>query len=320
MNYVITSSPGNSGGGAVHDYLCGRNDFESPTNGEEIRIICDPYGIENLYQNFYDNFSINNAAESLFQFQKYCEDLNQDKLLNSRKVYGGKFYSLVSKYIKEIKKMEYIGLPQYKKISLKSLDKIENKINIKLFKHKHNQYKSYKMILPVQKDLFIKLSKNFLYNFFKSKIKSINKKNIILDQATNYWNPSIAFKYFDNLKIIKINRDPRSIFYSMKWRSSSAYPGYDVKLFIEWYKNLLKINKDISSKNNKNIMQINFEDFILKFDESTKKINKFLNIKKINNINFNIEKSKRNVFKAKDFLSKYEMSLLEKNFKNDLLW
>ena len=49
-------------------------------------------------------------------------------------------------------------------------------------------------------------------------------------------------------------------------------------------------------------MQINFEDFVLKFDSSTEKINKFLNIKRIKNINFDLENSKI-ILKLKNFLA-----------------
>ena len=316
-------SPGNSGGGAIHDYLLSREDFASPCHGEEMRLISDPYGIENLYQNFYNNFSINNAAESIYQFKKYCENLNNlktDKLKKSKKVYGENFLDLSFNYIKEIKKIEYIGLPQYKRISLNQIEKFKSKINIKIFKKKYNEYKSFKMILPVEKELFIIKTKKLFINFFKSKINNIKNKNIILDQATNYWKPSIAFKYFDNLKIIQVNRDPRSIFYSMKSRGSFAYPGYDINLFIRWYKNILKIKNQINRKHKKNIMQINFEDFVLKFKSSSEKINKFLNIKKLKNTNFDLKKTKKNVSKAKNLLEKDEIKLLERNFKDDLLW
>ena len=56
MKIIITVSPGNSGGGAVHDYLLSRKDFVSPFQGEEFRLINDPYGIDNLHQNLFKNF------------------------------------------------------------------------------------------------------------------------------------------------------------------------------------------------------------------------------------------------------------------------
>ena len=50
---VIVVSPGNSGGGVIHDYLLSRKDFFSPFQGEEFRLITDPYGLENLHKKTY---------------------------------------------------------------------------------------------------------------------------------------------------------------------------------------------------------------------------------------------------------------------------
>ena len=60
--YVVTVGSGNSGGGAIHDYLSHREDFISPFYGHEFRLINDPDGIDNLYNNLFNNFSINNSA------------------------------------------------------------------------------------------------------------------------------------------------------------------------------------------------------------------------------------------------------------------
>ena len=42
---VIVASPGNSGAGAIHDYLLSRKDFVSPFFSQELRFINDPQGL-----------------------------------------------------------------------------------------------------------------------------------------------------------------------------------------------------------------------------------------------------------------------------------
>ena len=46
---TIVISPGNSGGGAVFDYLRSRGDFISPFQTEEFRMVADPDGLNDLY-------------------------------------------------------------------------------------------------------------------------------------------------------------------------------------------------------------------------------------------------------------------------------
>ena len=57
---------------------------------------------------------------------------------------------------------------------------------------------------------------------------------------------------FDNLKIIVVTRDPRSVFYSMKFRGSYAYPGYDIEKFVKWYDEIFSKQK-LLQKQQKNI-------------------------------------------------------------------
>mgnify|MGYP003307834860 CR=1 FL=1 len=80
-------------------------------------------------------------------------------------------------------------------------------------------------------------------SIFKSNCKNFKNKNIILDQATSFWKPEIANNYFDNLKVVIVTRDPRSVFYSMKFRGSYAYPGYNLEKFVRWYDEIFKKQK-----------------------------------------------------------------------------
>ena len=138
-----------------------------------------------------------------------------------------------------------------------------------------------------------------------------------MDQSVSYWRPDNFFKYFNNLKVIIINRDPRSIYYSMKSRNSKAYPSTDVKTFTNWYK---KIREEQSKSKNKNIYFIQYENFLNKFEIESKKLNNFLKINQKIKSKFNLENSKKNILKAKFNLNKKELKYLEKELKKYLVW
>jgi len=319
---VIVSSIGNSGGGAIHDYLLSRQDFVSPFLGEEFRLISDPYGLENLHLNLYENFSLNNSSEAFINFRKYCfylKNLKSSKN-NNRLIYGKKFSNLVLEYLRNIERLTYKGIPQFKSISLDYNKKLSFKLKKKLFGIKNHEHNFYKMTLPIGEKKFINHTKKFLISIFRSNIKNLKNKNIILDQSTNFWRPEISFKYFDKLKIIMVSRDPRSVFYSMKFRQSYAYPGYDIKTFVIWYKEVMKKKKYIKKKYKNSILEIKFENFIQKFSSETKKIERFLNLKKKIKNSFDFEFSKKNMFKAKNNLSKDELNFIKKELKNYLQW
>ena len=115
-----------------------------------------------------------------------------------------------------------------------------------------------------------------------------------------------------------ITRDPRSIFASIKSRKSLSYPGHNINIFIDWYQSI--ISRIRSFKNAKNILLIKYENFIINHDSESKKLLKFLKIKKINKNRFNIDDSRKNIYKADNVLTKKEKHLIETKLKKYLQW
>ena len=106
----------------------------------------------------------------------------------------------------------------------------------------------------------------------------------------------------------------------MRSRQSFAYPGYDINLFVEWYDYMIKKKNILSKKYKKNIIELNYEKFLYNFDLESKKLNKFLRIDNKKNNNFNLENSKKNVYKAEKFLSKKDQDFIKKKLKKYLKW
>jgi len=316
---VIVVSPGNSGGGAIHDYLLSRNDFVSPFQGEEFRLIIDPYGINNLNEKLFKEFSLNNSSEAFNQYEKYCFNLQKLKSTkNQKKIYGNNFYNLSKKYLKTISLISYKGIPQFKSISLNYKKNFTFKFKKKFLGYKNHEHGNYEMKIPVSKKRFDYETKSYLASIIKSNCKNLKKKNIILDQATSFWKPEIANNYFDNLKIIVVTRDPRSVFYSMKFRGSYAYPGYHIEKFVKWYDEIFSKQK-LLQKQQKNIINIKFEKFF-NDDDYKLKLEKFLKIPSIKPKKFDFDFTKNNIYKAKYGLSKNELNFIKKKLKKYLQW
>lgn len=319
MKVVTVVSAGLSGAGAISDYLLSRKDFVSPFKKNpdykqdyEFRILHDPFGIEHLYKNFYENFSINNAAFAYYQFKNYTENLkNLKDVKTKKKIYSNLFFSELTKYINNIVSVSYYGLPQHYRIQMKNFDRIKWKL-ININQNKFAQETSfYKMIIPVSEKKFINFTRNFLKKMINIHNPSM-KKNVVVDQGTNFWDPNCVNKYYENSKIIQVLRDPKAIFSSMKNRKSLSYPSNDIKLFVKWFIEMQKFRK---KNQEKKILQVKFEDFILKHDITKKKINKFLNIKDLKT-NFDYSNSKSNLLNYKKRLSLKEINYINKNLSS----
>lgn len=324
MNVVITIGTGNSGCGVAHDFLENNTNYDNPFKSKEFRLIDDPDGILSLFHNFYRNYSINNISNAIFRFEKYVHNLTKLKTRVNGKgenIYKKEILTLSKSYIENITTLNYNALPEFMSIQTNYFIRKYFNIKRKLLKTNYNP-SSFKMYLPVKEEVFFQQTKIFLSKIIKLHSKK-NNDYILLDQAFNMWNFKNVFSYFDKVKVVLITRDPRGIFYSMKSRQSAAYPGHNIKLWVKWYKFIIKkfenYKKNIDAKHKKDILEIKFENFVQNYEKEQIKLLNFVSTKKIHE-KFNIKKSKLNAFKAKYKLSNFEESYIKKKLKKYLRW
>ncbi len=308
MKSVIVLGSGNSGAGAIKDYLMSREDFQSPLQDQEFRIITDPDGVHDLYINLYKNFSINNAANALHNFILFINNCYRSRLNRKRKLYSKKIITLTEKYINNIIKVEYNGAPRFYLDKIDSFKKINFYFSRFILKKNAKKIKLLKMIIPVNEKKFLKYTEAYILEILKLSKNFNSKKKIVLEQGGNFWNPiSSTIFYGNKRKVIVVSRDPKAIFSSMRNRNSLSYPGNNIKIFVEWYKNIMtKVDK----KQHKKVIKIRYENFFKNFKTESKKLCKLLGVS--NNINnkFDLEKTLKNLYKYKKFLSTKEINYI----------
>ena len=311
MKTIIVLGSGNSGAGAIRDYLMTRQDFQSPFGKQEFRIINDPDGLNDLYLNLYENFSINNAANAVYNFFLFINNSYNSRLNKRKKIYNKNIISLTKNYISKIIKVEYNGAPRFYLDKINNIKKVNFYFSRFVLKKNAKNIKLLKMIVPVSKKQFLKYTQNYIFNIFK-KTKNFNlKKNIVIEQGGNFWKPvSSTIFYGNDRKIILVSRDPKAIYSSMKNRNSLSYPGNDIKIFVKWYKNImLKKDKIQHSK----IIKVEFEKFFGNFKIESKKLCRLLKIKNDINHKFVLENTVKNLYKYKKSLSRKEISYINKH-------
>ena len=325
MKIVLIVGTGSSGSGAISDFLTKSTKYKNPFKGQEFRIIDDPDGILNMYYNFYINNSINNPSNAIMRFKNYIENLINLKVkINNKqtKVYDKKILSITNEYIRNITTLSYHAYPQFIEIQTSFFKRKFFNLKKKISQSKGGD-NLFNMYLPAKKEIFLKQSKNYLRKIIQCHSQNKKINHIVLDQSLNMWNFTEIFSYFDDVKIILVTRDPRSIFNSMKNRDAKAYPGYNLKIWTKWYEQIMykfiNYKKKIPKKYKKYVLEIKFEDFCQNYESERNKVLNFLNTKKIND-NFDIKNSKFNVFKAKKELSVFEKNYIKKKLSKYLQW
>ena len=315
MSIVIVLGSGNSGSGAIHDYLVSRSDTLSPFSNKEFRIVNDPDGLDELYNSLYHNFSLNGSANRIYSFKRFIKNSLESKYNKNNKIFDKKILEVTDRFINKISVVDYNGCPRFFLDKISFIKKLVFYLKRFLINKNAKDIEMIKMILPCEESLFLKHSETFINEIFKSKKYYDSKKSIIINQGGNFLHPLSSTKYYgENRKVIFVSRDPKAIYWSMKRRNSLSYPGNNVRTFVDWYKNIIKkINKNELKK----ITHIKFENFFSNYNVEVKKLCEILNLKIEKKNDFNLSHTLRNLYKYKQHLTSEEINYIDKNINEN---
>ena len=314
MKIIIILGTGNSGASALNDYLLSREDFQSLFNAGEFRLVNDPDGVDELYNSFYKNFSINGSANALENFKEFLKNIQKSNYNKKYPIYNEKFDSIANEYLKNIVKLRYNGSPQFYLDKLSIYKKLKFYFKRLILRESLKNTSLLNMITPCDEKSFIEYSHKFIFDIFKSLRNFDDKKNIVIEQGGNFINPVSSTKYYgESRKVIVVLRNPKAIFWSMKRRNSPSYPGHDVSVFVNWYKEIMsKINSHELNK----VIKIKFEDFFENFEKNKSDLSIKLGIDPNAKYSFNLDHTLKNLHKYKNKLSKYEIDYIDENLKD----
>ena len=314
MKTVIVLGSGNSGAGAIHDYLLSRNDFQSPFKGKEFRLVNDPNGLDELYNNLYKNFSINGSANKIEEFFNFIRNSYYSKYNVKNNIYNKNIINLTKKFIYEISEIKYNGSPQFYFDKLPKIKKLIFYFKRFILNKNAKDIKMLNMTIPCSEELFLKYSEQYLKDIFYSNSNFNKDKNMVIEQGGNFLKPYSSTKYYGKeRKIIFVSRNPKAIFWSMKRRNSLSYPGNNIKIFVRWYK---KIMKNIDQNELNQIIHVNFENFFSNYSIEKTKLCNQLEISSDIPDNFDLDYTIKNLFKYKDHLTKDEILFIDKELED----
>jgi hypothetical protein len=286
MNIITTTGYGTTGSSVVTDLLKEFSCVES--KGEnEFRFLFDIHGVREVEVALFQLNNRQNSDYYIKAFKNYIDYL--DKSITTKYYkdsFNGKFKKISYDFINSIIDVKWQGYWHRDimddNIVRKFFYYFERFIQKKILKEKDTSARFYKKEMyyanPVSHEEFIKKVKNYINKLIKA--MNIKKEFIALDQLVPPENTNKFLKYFDNLKIIIVDRDPRDHYLLEKYEYKESWvPFQDVKTYVKWYK-LSRSHrmKEIIDKNN--VMFVNFEDFIYDYEKTIDKVISFCGIDK----------------------------------------
>ena len=249
----------------------------------EFRFIQDPDGISDLEYNICENPHRHNTSYAIKRFIKYSKFLNGSFYSKRYSGYFGEDYmKYTMDYVNNI--TELICKTWWHRDQIDRgglfyfLDRVyshiyylfdRRKFNTSMLKNELGYYTS------IDKDRFYAETRNYI-NRLLNLCNKDNKEFLMLDQLVPPTNIARYLNYFDDLKVIVVERDPRDLYIieneSYAW---GIMPYKNVKEFCEWYK---ITRKQAIHPENPNVIWINFEDLIYKYEKTRQKLMDFTGV------------------------------------------
>lgn len=282
-----------TGSSAVTDLL-GEFDNIHYMGDFEFRFVQDPGGIADLEYNLVENYHRHNSGHALKRFKKNVDFWSGNKLIKKyERFFYNQFKRISYNYIEGLTLLKYKGYWHQDVIDKgywfyfleRILEKSYNKIICPFIFGRGNKdiysihilRNEWTYVPYYDKVRFYDLTKSYIDKLF-SVANSNDKEFVMVDQLVPPTNSEKYLRYFNDLKIISVDRDPRDLYIleRLVWKGG-VVPTDDINQYCDWYKNT-RMHRKYENDDKSKVLRINFEDLVYHYKDTTNIILDFLGI------------------------------------------
>lgn len=321
-----------TGASAVTDLLSEFDEIKSYGWGEH-RFIQDPDGIADLEYNIVENNHRHNTSHAIKRYIKLTKSFKSFGYGKGFFLYTDEFYRLTEEYVSSITELKARSWWIRDNIDKGFLYNIivrgysfARKCLARTMGKKDTIYPSlsrleYGYFSAISEDAFLQATREYIDGVVSAANKD-NKEYVILEQLVPPTNCNRYIRYFNDVKIIVVERDPRDVYLWEKERIKwGVVPTKTVDEYVKWFKITRKNSHQEEDKSR--VLRIRFEDLIYNYDETRKRIASFVGIALDNHTHqfslFNPEQSKKNTNLSKQIAGyEAEIKYIERELKEYL--
>lgn len=280
MKKVTCVSYHNSGSGAVDDFLREFDGIQFAPSDVEARFLQDPDGVSDLEFNLVENWHRLNSDFAIKRFKKFAKYYNHTYSL----IFGAEWKRQTDLYVQKLIEFSFPGywhadvriqseLSQLVYLFRRAMSKLAPKRKRKTpdYNYYPNLISYYSKPDPNQ---FYQITREFCENLCKAICKD-GTDYIVLDQCVSTTNIARYLNYINDLKVIIVDRDPRDL-YIQGTRGRTHVLPHDPERYAKQY---IGMRSTLDAElQNPNVIRIQFEDLIYKYEATTSRICEFLEL------------------------------------------
>lgn len=276
---------GGTGASAYIDLIKEFEGVQSYDSAIEFQTIQETDGISDLKYNLVQS---GHRLSTNAAIRRFLNNLDNPRINKLMQYSNGKYKELAREYAANLTQIAWIGRsnydpidlrPPYDRLSTRKFTKIINatlsRINEKwAWPPLRERYFSF-----LDEEEFNKYTGEFINGFFEA-CGFDTTKPILVEQIFNTRNPLEGAEYFDKIRSLVVERDPRDVFILTNYnlRRLSGYMPHDgnVETFVRYYRSLHS-SKVIDPR----VWYVQYEDLIFQYEETCTRLSEWLGIAQI---------------------------------------
>lgn len=286
MRFITCASYYGVGSSAVTDLLSEYEGIYNFTNFE-FRFLQDPDGISDLEYNLVENHNRHNSGHALKRYKRLVDFYCGTRF--ARKYEGffhGNWKKYSYEYIDALTDFKYHGNWMYDFYDRGNFFYYRKMLPNKLLKMTVWKNKPDRQLnmLPNEwtycsaptEEKFLALTKKYIEDLFSSVAQGCN--TLMVDQIVPPTNLKRFLRYFEDIKVFVVDRDPRDLWVLSKyvWKDG-VLPHEDVETFCKWFR-YTRQHRKIESLEGDEIFFLRFEDLIFHYNETVDQIQAWLGL------------------------------------------
>ena len=287
MKFISCASYYGTGSSAITDLISEYESVYSFTD-EEIRFLHDPDGIDDLYYHIVENPNRHNSGHSIKRYKRLVDFYSGSWWYGKKysRLFGDNWKKISYEYIDSLVDFSYKGgwfydlydrgMPYY--FLKRAPQKILSSIPLfKKFVSTHPYKGEVTYCTTCSKDDFLSKTKEYIEALFSSVIPE-GFETIMVDQLIPSSNIDRYTRYFDDIKVVVVERDPRDVWMSERyvWKEG-VIPSDSVEAFCKWF-DYSRMNRNDEDVNNEVTILVHFEDLVYDYNNTVNKLEKWLGL------------------------------------------
>lgn len=288
MRVLTCASYYGTGSSAITDLLTECDNVFS-LGDAEYRFLQDPGGVSDLEYWVVENNHRHNTSDGIKQFQKYMKSLKRQSY-GTYDVFGDSLETLTDRYIDEITELKahtwwnkdrldkgdlFILVDRLYSLGKRILTgQLRSEKKFSLLKNRELAYYT-----TISEEDFLKATRRFVNDLLMA-VNTENKPYVLVDQMVPPTNLKRYVRYFDDVRVVVVDRDPRDLYLLEKtvWQWG-VIPVETAEEFVEWFR---ITRKHLYSDHNdaEKVLRIRFEDLVYRYEETRDQVLQFAGIDK----------------------------------------